>query len=79
MTGDDFGVLIVDDDFRVVSLHASIVNAVSGFSVLAQAGTREAAVTALADHPEIALALIDVHLPDGPGLDLLPGSTAMPS
>ncbi|ORM37293.1 response regulator [Williamsia sp. 1135] len=72
MSAEDFGVLIVDDDFRVAGLHASIVNAVSGFSVLAQAGTREAAVAALAEHPEITLALIDVHLPDGPGLDLLP-------
>lgn len=46
----EFGVLIVDDDFRVAGLHASIVNAVAGFTVTAQVGTRAAALEA-PDHP----------------------------
>lgn len=71
----EFGVLIVDDDFRVAGLHASIVNAVAGFTVTAQVGTRAAALEALTTHPDIALALVDVHLPDGPGLGLLPRLT----
>lgn len=72
MTASGFGVLIVDDDFRVAGLHASIVGAVDGFTVVAQVGNRADAIDAMTAHPDIALALVDVHLPDGPGLGLLP-------
>ncbi len=66
---DGLGVLIVDDDFRVARLHASIVEALRGFHVVAQAGTLAAAREAVADN-EVDLALLDVHLPDGSGIDL---------
>ena len=70
MTAREFKVLIVDDDFRVAGLHASIVEAVGGFSVAGTAGNREQALSVLAEQPDIDLALIDVHLPDGSGLEL---------
>lgn len=71
MTETDYGVLVVDDDFRVAALHSAIVAAVQGFRVVARAGSIAAARTALADHPEIELVLLDVYLPDGSGIDLI--------
>lgn len=60
-------VLVVDDDFRVANMHAGIVNALPGFTVSATvntlAGARKAAP---AD-----LALVDVYLPDGSGVDFV--------
>ncbi|GAC66870.1 response regulator [Gordonia soli] len=68
---DELGVLIVDDDFRVAALHAAIVSAVRGFTVRATAGTVAQARSAMSEHPDIDLALLDVYLPDGSGLDLV--------
>lgn len=70
-TADGFGVLIVDDDFRVAALHSAIVSAVAGFRVVARAGTLAAARHAIAEHPEIELVLLDVYLPDGSGIGLV--------
>jgi response regulator of citrate/malate metabolism len=73
----DFAVLVVDDDFRVAELHARAVAGVPGFTVAARAGTRAAARTAVAARrssgaPPFDLALVDVYLPDGSGIGLLP-------
>ncbi|MCH5641284.1 MULTISPECIES: response regulator [unclassified Gordonia (in: high G+C Gram-positive bacteria)] len=68
---EDLTVLIVDDDFRVAALHTAIVDAVRGFRVVARAGSVAAARAAIADHPDIDLALLDVYLPDGSGIDLV--------
>lgn len=70
-SSDGFGVLIVDDDFRVAAMHSAIVSAVAGFRVVARAGSLAAARQALTEHPEIELILLDVYLPDGSGIDLL--------
>ncbi|SIS16680.1 response regulator [Williamsia sterculiae] len=67
----DLRVLVIDDDFRVAGLHRGIVEALAGFRVVATAGSLAAARSALADHPDIDLALVDVYLPDGSGIDLL--------
>lgn len=69
----ELGVLIVDDDFRVARLHAAIVSAMQGFRVVAEAGSlaqaREKFVAA--GRGAIDLALLDVYLPDGSGIDLV--------
>lgn len=68
----DLGVLIVDDDFRVAALHAAIVDAVRGLRVIARAGTMAQARQAAADRAaDLDLALLDVYLPDGSGIDLV--------
>jgi len=67
MGGTELTVLVVDDDFRVANMHAGIVNALPGFCVTATANTLAAARKAGAAD----LALIDVYLPDGSGIDFV--------
>lgn len=67
MGGTDLTILVVDDDFRVANMHAGIVNALPGFSVTATANTLAAARRA----DPVDLALVDVYLPDGSGIDFV--------
>ncbi|GAB4587461.1 response regulator [Nocardia sp. IFM 10818] len=66
----DLNVLVVDDDFRVANLHAGIVSALPGFAIGATANTLAAAREAIAADA-FDLALVDVYLPDGSGVDLV--------
>ncbi|MCB9417418.1 MAG: response regulator [Mycolicibacterium sp.] len=67
MGSTELKVLVVDDDFRVGNMHAGIVNALPGFSVTATATTLAAARKA----DPVDLALVDVYLPDGSGVDFV--------
>ena len=67
MGGTELTVLVVDDDFRVANMHAGIVNALPGFTVTATANTIAAARKA----EPVDLALVDVYLPDGSGVDFI--------
>ncbi|WP_328317104.1 response regulator transcription factor [Streptomyces sp. NBC_00388] len=69
---EPLSVLVVDDDFRVAGIHASLVDAVSGFRTVATANTAAAALQA-AGGASVDLALIDLYLPDGSGIGLLRG------
>lgn len=64
-------VLVVDDDFRVAELHAQYVRRAAGFEVVGvahnAAQAREAAAALVPD-----LVLLDMYLPDGLGLELVP-------
>jgi response regulator of citrate/malate metabolism len=72
--------LVVDDDFRVASIHAAYVQKVPGFSVVGQVHSAESLVTSIGPlQPE--LILLDLYLPDHHGLEVLkrlrqPGSGA---
>nr|WP_280221664.1 response regulator [Nocardia neocaledoniensis] len=66
----EFRVLVVDDDFRVANLHAGIVGALPGFTVGAVVNTVAEARRALAADA-FDLALVDVYLPDGSGIELV--------
>lgn len=64
------GVLVVDDDFRVASLHRAYVERVGGFEVVGEAHSGSAALAGVgAHHPD--LLLLDIYLPDMSGLELL--------
>lgn len=63
-------VLVVDDDFMVARLHARFVERVEGFEVAGVAATGQEALT-LAASLEPDLVLLDVHLPDLGGLEVL--------
>ncbi len=67
MSTVELTVLVVDDDFRVANMHAGIVNAMPGFTVAGTANTLAAAREA----DPVDLALVDVYLPDGSGVDLV--------
>ncbi|WP_069167315.1 response regulator transcription factor [Nocardia altamirensis] len=70
MVATDLTVLVVDDDFRVANLHAGIVDSIAGFTVAGTANTLAAARAVLAESA-VDLALVDVYLPDGSGIDFV--------
>ena len=63
-------VLVVDDDFMVASIHTRFVDRASGYRVV---GTAATGATALAEIDRLApdLVLLDVHLPDISGIEVL--------
>ncbi|MEO9248137.1 response regulator [Citricoccus nitrophenolicus] len=66
----DLTVLVVDDDFRVASMHAGYVDAVPGFTALPPVHDARLVARTVADsRPD--LVLLDLYLPHVSGLDLL--------
>ena len=66
----EFGVLVVDDDFMVARIHSRFLQTQDGFRVAGVAHTGTDALAKLAElNP--ALMLLDVHLPDMSGLEVL--------
>jgi len=66
----DFDVLVVDDDFMVARIHSRFLQTQNGFRV---AGVAHTGGDALAKLVELSpdLMLLDVHLPDMSGLEVL--------
>ncbi len=67
MSNSELRVLVVEDDFRVANMHAGIVEALPGFTVVDTVNTLAAARKA----EPADLALVDVYLPDGSGIDFV--------
>jgi response regulator of citrate/malate metabolism len=61
----------VEDEEVAASAHAAFVQRVSGFHLVGVARSAVDARRLLRVHPETDLLLLDMHLPDGHGLDLL--------
>ena len=63
-------VLIIDDDFMVAKVHAGFIQGTSGFTVV---GAAQSGAEALEKTRELQpdLVLLDIHLPDANGLDLM--------
>src|SRR5689334_8892144 len=68
-------VLVVEDDFRVATVHVDFTQRVAGFTVAATARTAAEARGVLGGGG-IDLVLLDTYLPDESGLDLLRDITA---
>jgi response regulator of citrate/malate metabolism len=70
MTAADLTVVVVDDDFMVAGIHTRFVDSTDGFRVI---GTAATGATALAEIARLApdLVLLDVHLPDLSGIEVL--------
>jgi len=62
--------LVVDDDYRVATIHAAYVRKVEGFEVIGQVHSAAATIEAV-DRLRPDLLLLDLYLPDGHGLDLV--------
>lgn len=70
MSNPDLRVLVVDDDFMVARIHGRFVEQTDGFEVVGTARTGAEALELVASlHPD--LLLLDVHLPDLSGLEVL--------
>lgn len=63
-------VLVVDDDFMVARIHAGFIERVDGFRVAGRAGSGSEALEAVA-RLRPGLVLLDVHLPDIDGIEVL--------
>lgn len=71
----DIRVLVVDDDFRVASVHAAVAGRVPGCRVVGQATSLAQARRLLVD-PGADLIIADQVLPDGSGTDLVGATDA---
>ncbi|MCW2738546.1 response regulator [Nocardioides sp.] len=66
----DVTVLVVDDDFMVARIHTQFVERTAGFHVVGVVHTGQAALDDIARlRPD--LVLLDVHLPDMTGIDVI--------
>lgn len=67
---DDRLVLVVDDHPAFVRTVEAVIAATDGFSLAGVATNAAEALVSMADHPELDLVLVDVHLPDLSGIEV---------
>jgi response regulator of citrate/malate metabolism len=78
MSTADLSVLVVDDDYRVASVHQGFVERVPGFRVAGQAHTAAQALES-AQQLQPDVVLMDIYLPDGDGLSVVRALLAGPA
>lgn len=62
--------LIVEDDYRIATIHRTFTEQIDGFEVVGEARSATEALT-LAERLRPDLVLLDIYLPDGSGIDVL--------
>lgn len=64
-------VLIVEDDFRVSKVNRQLIEQITGYEVISETRTASETITFLQQAEALPdLVLLDVYIPDSPGLDL---------
>lgn len=72
MSANEYGILVVEDDFRIADIHRAFIEQSDGFKVVAVARNGAEAREQMARHAAaIQLVLLDAYLPDVEGLELL--------
>ena len=72
MSATQYGILVVEDDFRIADIHKAFIEQSEGFHVVGMARNGSEAKALMAQHAEaIQLILLDAYLPDVEGLELL--------
>jgi len=72
MSATQYGILVVEDDFRIADIHRAFIEQSDGFYVVGMARNGSEAKALMAQHAaEIQLILLDAYLPDVEGLELL--------
>lgn len=67
-----YGILIIEDDFRIADIHRAFIEQSDGFRVVGLAANGAEARRLMARHgDEVQLVLLDAYLPDVEGLELL--------
>lgn len=72
MAATPYGILIIEDDFRIADIHKAFVERTEGFRVVGVARSGAEAKALMETHAEaVHLVLLDAYLPDVEGLELL--------
>ncbi|MBR2512895.1 MAG: response regulator [Halomonas sp.] len=72
MSTAQYGILVVEDDFRIADIHKAFIEQSDGFYVVGMARNGSEAKALMAEHADaVQLILLDAYLPDVEGLELL--------
>jgi len=72
MSDGQYGILVVEDDFRIADIHRAFIEQSDGFYVVGMARNGSEAKALMAEYAaSIQLILLDAYLPDVEGLELL--------
>ncbi|MBS3669576.1 response regulator [Vreelandella sp. F11] len=72
MADGEYGILVVEDDFRIADIHRAFIEQSDGFYVVGMARNGSEAKALMAEQSaSIHLILLDAYLPDVEGLELL--------
>lgn len=72
MSDRQYGILVIEDDFRIADIHRAFIEQSDGFYVVGMARNGSEAKAIMAEHAaSIQLILLDAYLPDVEGLELL--------
>ncbi|MEG3079301.1 response regulator [Halomonas sp. 5021] len=72
MSAHEYGILVVEDDFRIADIHRAFIEQSEGFHVVGMARNAAETNALMAEQGQhVQLILLDAYLPDVEGLELL--------